>query len=504
MLTAIAIIASATDAADKGDGPGKTNEKSTLLFGDVSKKIEDAPPSASSSAKGLFTFGLPSNGAPLSNGLSSTVPVTMSVSSPAQISCNSNGIGVSTSTLATSAATFGSSSNLSTSVTAPSISFASGFQFGSSAIPSTSSTVSTPASESAANAEAKGNETAFGNATSSLLSAKPSATASSGSNMSGFTVSSTFTTSSETQNAGAAVASGSIFGFPASSSAIAVSTSTPSFSSQSAFSASSHIFGYSAPASASMNNVANPFTSSSASATSDLCSSSVTAPVSSSSNTSSNIFGWPSSKPTAPGSMFGTSSQSSGISFGLTAAGTSAPSNSTLVFGATSSSSAASNSAPFVFGSGSSASASVFSIPSAAAVPASPITPFSSQPLFGSSTPQTFGFGSTPPVGNNDRMSMEDSMAEDSVQVPTPAAPVFGTQVSAPSSGFVFGGAAPSTGSPFQFGCQQNQMAPQSTPFQPSGSLEFNGAGSFSLGSGGGGDKSNRRIVRVKNRIKRK
>jgi len=137
------------------------------------------------------------------------------------------------------------------------------------------------------------------------------------------------------------------------------------------------------------------------------------------------------------------------------------------------------------------------------------------------STP-TFGFGSTSaPSGNNDQMSMEDTMAEDSMQAPTATpAPVFGQSPIAapPSGGFVFGGApspspspsaapgfmsAPS-GNPFQFGSQPNQM-PNPSAFQPTGSVEFHAGstGSFSLGSGGG-DKANRRIVKVKSKMRRK
>ncbi|KAL2930369.1 Nuclear pore complex protein NUP1 [Bienertia sinuspersici] len=525
---------SVMDAAAKADEPDKFDKMSTTLFGDISKNVGDATNEASS-VKGFFAFGLPSNSAAVSNGLPNTVSATFGVSSPVQTSSStnylnpvpvsvsspslfsfSNGSTVSTSasslaapagTVVTSAttgilATFGgSSSQLSTSMTAPSVSFGSTFQFGSSAVPSTSSIAETSASESAAISGVKSNQFAFGNATSSMFSAKSSVTASVGNDISGFNP--TFkTTSSETQTTASAVTNGSIFGLQAlSSSAFPVSTAIPSFSSQSASSTSSHAFGSNTPSSnasasifGSSSTVANPFTSGSTS--------SVTEPVSSSSNTASSIFGWQSSKPAVPGCMFGTSFQSAGFSVGSTASVTSAGNSTPIVFGATSSTSAASNNTPFVFGSGTLAS-SVFPVSSA---PSS--TPFPSQQAFGSSTPQAFPFNSTPSAGNNDRMSMEDSMAEDSVQVSTPAVPVFGVPNSAPSGGFAFGAAAPSTGSPFQFGGQQNQNALQNTSFQPSGSLEFNaggggGAGSFSLGSGGG-DKANRRFVKVKKGVRRK
>jgi|UniRef100_U7DZ86 hypothetical protein len=108
--------------------------------------------------------------------------------------------------------------------------------------------------------------------------------------------------------------------------------------------------------------------------------------------------------------------------------------------------------------------------------------------------------------GNNDQMSMEDSMAEDTVQATTPSVCVFSQQpatpgsifgFSAPSGGNQFGSTGPSRANPFQFGSQTNIPAPQNPSFQASGSLEFNAGGSFSLFTGGG-DKSLGKFVRVK------
>lgn len=103
-------------------------------------------------------------------------------------------------------------------------------------------------------------------------------------------------------------------------------------------------------------------------------------------------------------------------------------------------------------------------------------------------------------------MNAEDSMAEDTIQSSAPSVPVFGLPTVSPSPpGFMFGSTVPSQPNPFQFGGQQNQVAPQNTtPFQASTSLEFNAGGSFSLGSVGG-DKSGRKFVkasRSKNRKK--
>lgn len=86
---------------------------------------------------------------------------------------------------------------------------------------------------------------------------------------------------------------------------------------------------------------------------------------------------------------------------------------------------------------------------------------------------------------------------------PTPVSPFGQAPVAAPAPGFMFGAATPAPPQPaaFQFGGPP-QVPPQN-PFQSSSSVEFNGGGgSFSLGSGG--DKSSRRIVKVKSKNRRK
>jgi len=133
-----------------------------------------------------------------------------------------------------------------------------------------------------------------------------------------------------------------------------------------------------------------------------------------------------------------------------------------------------------MFLSTSSASTPQFSFTSAAA---------STQHAFGSPTPPAFALGSAPV---NNQMSMEDGMADDTVQGTPPASSVFGQQPAPPQSNFVFGASTSPGASPFQFGSQQN-IAPQKPSFQISASL----GGSFSLGIGGG-DKSGRKIVKVK------
>jgi hypothetical protein len=107
-----------------------------------------------------------------------------------------------------------------------------------------------------------------------------------------------------------------------------------------------------------------------------------------------------------------------------------------------------------------------------------------------------FGTGST----GHDQMN-DDSMADDTNQAaPTPA-PVFGSspfgqQGNPPAA--PFGAPSIQPGGMFQFGGQEQGSAPQNPAFPPGGSLEFQ-SGGFSLGSGGaGGDKSSRRVIKVK------
>ncbi|KAI3721717.1 hypothetical protein L2E82_32735 [Cichorium intybus] len=143
---------------------------------------------------------------------------------------------------------------------------------------------------------------------------------------------------------------------------------------------------------------------------------------------------------------------------------------------------------PSVFGA--STGSSMFSFTSGGPTNPTFPAPSHSPSIFGNSTP-VFG-------NNNDQMSMEDSMAEDST--PSPSLPAFGQASSTP--GFMFGSTTlPPSTPPFQFGGQTNQP-PAPNPFQASGSGDFTAGGSFSLGSGG--DKSGRRILKVKRSNRRK
>lgn len=91
---------------------------------------------------------------------------------------------------------------------------------------------------------------------------------------------------------------------------------------------------------------------------------------------------------------------------------------------------------------------------------------------------------------------MEDSMVDDTNQVatPNPPVPVFG------QTGSLFGAPSGAPAPGFQFGAQPSQSL-----FQPGSNLEFNAGNQAVSGSGAGGDKANRRIVKVsRNKPRRK
>ncbi|XP_065004447.1 nuclear pore complex protein NUP1-like isoform X2 [Musa acuminata AAA Group] len=193
-------------------------------------------------------------------------------------------------------------------------------------------------------------------------------------------------------------------------------------------------------------------------------------------------------------SLFGSTFQSSISSAFGTSFGSNASYSSTgLAFGVS-----GSGGSPFVF---SSLSAPAFSTNSAGGSSSSNL---SGQPVFGLSSPATAFSSGTP---RNDQMNVVDSMVEDSAKSAGSLVPQFG-QPSTSSSITVFGTPVTQpTSSPFfQFGSHQQPTLPQSSPFQASGSLveQLPQGGSFSLGSGGG-DKSGRKIVKVRrDRLRKK
>ncbi|XP_076897926.1 uncharacterized protein LOC143551258 isoform X2 [Bidens hawaiensis] len=260
------------------------------------------------------------------------------------------------------------------------------------------------------------------------------------------------------------------------------SSSTPSFGLNSTIAASSE------------TNVGNPTTNMFGSGFSSTPSfgigSTVATSDTKSGNSNTNMFG----------SGFGSASGFGVASAGATSETKSGSSTTTtpFLFGASSTYTPSANSAPFVFGS-SNANAAV------APSTGSSVFPFSSNPApaFGNTTV----FGASP-SNNNDNMSMEDTMADDTNQTPTPSVPAFGQASSSTPPPFMFGSATPTTPSTvqppgFMFAAQTNQQPQPQAPSQnPFPAPQFNG-GSFSLGSGGD-DKSNRRIVKVKRQVRRK
>ncbi|KAK1396601.1 Nuclear pore complex protein nup1 [Heracleum sosnowskyi] len=227
----------------------------------------------------------------------------------------------------------------------------------------------------------------------------------------------------------------------------------------------------------------------------------------------------------------------------------SSPSPSPLFSFGTSQTASSTSSIPTVFGqSTGTSSVSTFSFNSPSAT-VSPMPSLQSKPVFGSTT------ALRSPGNSGDQMNMEDSMAEDPAhsanptvpvfgqplvsssnptvpvfgqsanpalpvfgQASNPAVPVFGQSsnptmptfgqplVSQSPPAFNFGSAPPPAiaASPFQFGGQQNQATQQNLPLFPTSNSLVNSGGSFSLGSGGG-DKGNRKMVRIsKNKNRRK
>ncbi|XP_057471457.1 nuclear pore complex protein NUP1-like isoform X2 [Actinidia eriantha] len=522
------IASGATDAvpaildSDKGDD--KNTQKSGELMGkpEISSSMAASTPISASS---IFSFGAPvANNSSLSNGsltscpfvFSSPAPVLASGDSTNQTFTNSvTSIASSTSaTMATNDTTTSSASNSSVSNSSPAPSFPAApiFKFGSTSAALSNSVSTVPSTSSAETTDLKAKtdkETIFGNLSSSPLGGKTFEMASAGSSIFGFSAS---VNSSSANN----LFQGSLFGISsessvstqASSAGSAVATVTQSVPIQFGSSSSSPVFGTSASTSFSGSSLFGSSSSSSLFVSSTTSSSSLFG----SSTLSSSRFG--SSTPASvfdSGTGFGlTSSASSSQTNSISSSGTpttsllgpswppttfsSASQSSGFVFGASSASLTTVNNGP-VFGSSTNASSgSIFSFTSATA------SSSQAQPVFGSSVPAF-----TPDLGNGDQMSMEDSMAEDSVQSSSPAVPVFGQlPILAAPSDFVFGSTVPPGRPTFQFGGQQNQNTPQiQSPFQLSGSIEFGAGSSFSLGSGGG-DKSSRKIVKVKHKNRRR
>ncbi|KAG4997878.1 hypothetical protein JHK82_028650 [Glycine max] len=498
--TVAGVTGSMPKVRESDNGNTETNKDTGSSVRASELAITSAASTLLTSSKSIFNFGHNSNqnnGSLLSSTSFSSFPPpvsnnftsqNISSSSSAATSSGISATGNSTSMATISPATIASSNScFSTPVVASSSSAISFFKFGSSPVQSAGLPVSSSGSEppetkSRQDAGISGlSSTAFG-ASSGIFGFSSSAmtTVNSQSQSSAFGASSGsvlgaqtsftsgFATSTQTQSVS--------FGSSASSSSFGLTGNPPFSSSRSSFPSSSPTASAAFPSGSSMFPSSSPATNVFNSGTSfgldTSASSSAVNSVSSNSGPSSTLFGssWQPSK--SPfGSTF-TSSSSSGFSFG-----------------GTSTVSVTSASSPSMFLSTSSASTPQFSFTPAAAST-------STQPAFGSPNP-AFAFGSAPV--NNGEMSMEDSMAEDTGLATPPATAVYSQQPAPVQSNFLFGASTPSGGSPFQFGSQQNIAPLNPSPFQASGSL----GGSFSLGTGGG-DKSARRIVKVKHKPRKK
>ncbi|KAH1034944.1 hypothetical protein GLYMA_20G070600v4 [Glycine max] len=499
-------------ALDLDDAGAKTN----IIAGFSDRSSESAVSSAAlmpslTSPANVFTFGNNSN---QNNGPAASSPTFSSPFPPltnnftgqnifsssslagsiSSVSANvtSTSTDTATSTPAVVAAS-NSSSSTQVSSSSPTTSF---FKFGSTPSAPTSLLVSSSGSEPLENKSGTG---------SVIFGSSSAAIGSTGSDIFGFSTPA-MTGNSQSLGSVFGTTSGSVPGTQVSSGTSGFSTSSESQSVAFGSSASASLFGltgsttFSSGSSlfSSSSSVPNNFNAGTTSGQSTPAASSETNPVSSSSGMSSSVFGlssWQPSKSSFGSSFSSSSSPSSGFSFGSSFSSSSS-STPGFSFGGTSTSSVTSSSSPMMFGSSAVASTPQFSFTSATATT-------NTQPAFGSSTPAfTFGGSALAPV-NNDQMSMEDSMAEDTVQATPPATPVFGQQPAPLQSNFAFGALAPTGVSPFHFATQQN-IAPQNpSPFQASGSLEFNAGGSFSLGTGGA-DKAGRKYVKVRHNRPRK
>ncbi|XP_044460946.1 nuclear pore complex protein NUP1-like isoform X2 [Mangifera indica] len=524
----------ATDSAPKVPESDKADNGTIPKSGIIARTPETELPSTSSTLLSTASiFSQPASSSSLNNGSPASSPTSTSSPIPPLVSIS--GINQNSFNNANSVVSINHSAYPTTSTATTTTSVAASapvFNFGASAVTPTS--VSPTLAQSGVESTEKIKEPTFGNSTS-MLFGETSTFASTGNN-----------TSSSTSLA--AIGSGSsIFGStPSASSGSSIfGAVTPPIASKGSSifggtssaipSTGSGIFGFSAGAtsSASTNQaqVSNPFSVGSAQASENAASiaTSTQTPNQYGSTLSSTSFGLAGTSAFSSGSsLFGSSTFGSTPTFGLnstssseanTISSTSGPTN--TVFGSSwqapktpsfaSTFNSSSPSTGFQFGASASSaatsSASLFG--SSTNTTSSSIFPFSSsvaaatssQPGFGNSG-SVFAFGSTSSNNNNDQMGMEDSMAEDTVQASTPAVPFFGQQPMTPSTGFVFGSTTPSGANPFPFGSQQNLATPQNpSPFQASGSLDFNAGGSFSLGSV---DKSQRKIVKLKNRHRKK
>ncbi|XP_047157661.1 nuclear pore complex protein NUP1-like [Vigna umbellata] len=488
-------VAGTTDSMPKVRESDNGNAESTNDTESSVKASELASSSAAStsfltSSKSIFNFGHNSNqnnGSLASPSFSSfPPPVSGNFTSPNIFSslpavqssainmADSNGSSMASMTTGKMAS---SNSSSSTPVVASSYPTTSVFKFGSSPVPSTSLPLSSSGLEPL---ETKRSQ----DAGAGSLSCTAFGSSSAGIGNFGFISSATKTVNSLSRSVVGA-SSGSVHSAQASTT-IGLEACTQTQSVPFGSSASSPSYGLTGNTTFSLSSFSSPSSSPSFSFGSSLFSSSPAINVMNSGTT----FGFCTSASSSAVNSLSSNTSTSSTSFGSSWQPSKSPFGSTFnsSSGLSLGTSTASVSSPTMFLSTSSASTPQFSFTSAAAS-------ISTQHAFGSPTP-AFAFGSAPV--NNQKMSMEDGMAEDTVQATTPATSVFRQQPGPLQSNFVFGASTPSAASSFQFGTQQN-IALQNPSFQTSGSV----GGSFSLGTGGG-DKSGRRIVKAKHKQRKK
>ncbi|KAG5239502.1 nuclear pore complex protein [Salix suchowensis] len=496
-----------TEPGTRVPGLDKGDDKNCLKIGGSFRTAENVLSTSTSSSGTLFSFGITPDSSRLNNGfLASTVPSSFSSPSPPLFSSNFTGQN-SSSIPANSIASTNGNSNLSVSALAPesTLTTTSILNLGHFISSGTSSEMTSTAGS------IFGGTSAITNAGNNIFGDTTAVTDKENGLLGGISPAVTSTESSVLNATSAVMSQGSgPFSFNAGSTTSAATNQSQGFNPFNA--GNTQVSAAGTGLTISTQSMPMQFTLSSGSST--------FGSVNTAFSSGSSTFGSSASKLLSSGTTFGhNSSTSSSVSSSVS----SMVSPASGVFGSNwqpvkstgfSSTPSSSSSMPFAFGAASNTgmSSAPLLFGSTSSVSSAPTFPFSSpasatpsQPVFGGPNP-SFTFGSSP-SGNNDQMSMEDSMAEDTVQATTPSVPVFSHQSATPGSGFgfptasggnQFGSTGPSGANPFQFGSQPNLATPQNPSVQASGSLEFNNTGgSFSFGTGGG-DKSGRRIVRVK------
>ncbi|KAH7675288.1 hypothetical protein IHE45_08G126500 [Dioscorea alata] len=519
---------------DRGDKNQKASESFKPFGSSVSSDLPTSPPasifafgasvpslnngSLNPNPPAIFGSGIPNSGSQSSLNLSSS---NSAPSSSGNVSSFSSTAAVFSTGAAfkfgsgTPISSFSSASTTLETVKTPVFKFGSGTTTSASSSISTLEAGKTPTfnftstfQASAANTESSSSTGSSGSSTSLMSSPFSSANINSATltTSSAFSSAGTLAASSlftSTVSGTAAQAGPSLFSSSGSSSSTPISSAVPSttFGSHSSLSSSfpfsssgNGIFGFGASAQSSdssltLSSTSSQNTSNFGASASPIFGVQGTSSASGISNLSQSTGQLSSFSSTPSFGMAGSPSFGFGTSPFGAAASSAKPfsSSSGFTFSASAGSSSAGSSSSFA----TSAAGSVFSFNSAGTAS----TTASAQPSFGVSAVASFGSG----FPQNDQMNVEDSMTDDAVQPTVSTVPTFGQPANSPTPpSFMFGSAAavPSGGQPvFQFG-SQNSVPPSANSFQPSGTLEFTSGGSFSLGSGG--DKSTRKIVRVR------